>query len=409
MDLDSLQAAEYSVVGALLLQPSCGLDLDVSPEHFVTSDVREVFQAVQGLQAAAEPIDVLTVADRLERTTGRAWLAYVGRIVRETPSAANVKSYATILRDEYRRRKASEIGQRLIANPDDMDAVIRDLMAVSASRKTFEVSGDKAYSRAMEIADDATHGVTGAPSGLGDLDRCLGGFHRGDLIVIGARPGQGKTAFMVNLAVKGKSRAGIISAEQGHEQIGMRMAAIEARVSVHRMRIGTTSAEEYQRMADAQGTPINGMLWINDQPAISIDEIQRVARRWKFERKIETLYVDYLQRLKCSNVKAPRREQVGEIVRTLKELARELDIPVIVLAQLSREVERRGGGRPQISDLAESADIEREADQILLLHRDEESTTLEVFVGKNRHGPGGKIEMHWVPDCMAIDTVERRY
>lgn len=403
--------AEFSVIGALLLSPSCGLELDLGVHHFSQDTCRQAFQAIQALQAAAEPIDVLTVSNRLERETGQQWLAELGSWMRETPSAASVKAYAGGVMEHFRFRKCQEIAKRLLEDAGDEQAVdlaIRDLMAVSMSRRTFEIHGKTAINKGLAIADDATHGVSGAPTGLYDLDECLGGLHCGDLIVVGARPGVGKTAFMLNMAIKGKARAGIISSEQGHEQLGQRMLAAEAKVSVHRMRVGATSREEYQRMAEAVALPVNDQIWINDKPGISLVEIQRQARKWKFERNIEALYVDYLQRIKGGDGRAPRRERVGEVTQGLKELARELDIPIVVLAQLNRECE---GRKPVISDLAESGEIEREADQILLLYREDEmhGTTMDVFVGKNRHGPQGKIQLNWFPEFMLLESVERRY
>lgn len=410
-NIDSWVDAEHAVIGALLLQPSVGLEIDVRPEHFISEDMRQIFETIQSLQSAAEPIDVLTVSERLERLTGRPWLAHVGGIVREVPGAANVKAYAARLLEKYRQMRARVIAQALFESQqdqDDVDAAIRDLMALSLSRKTFEIGMKAAAQKGLEVADDATQGITGAPTGLKALDSRLGGLHRGDLIVVGARPGQGKTAFMVNLALKGKVRAGIISSEQAYEQIGMRMLALEAGVSVHDMRTGKTTQGEFQKLGEALRNPMNELIWINDKPDISIGEIQRQARKWKYERKIDALYVDYLQRIKHTNGKLQRREQIGEVIRGLKELARELDIPVILLAQLNREAAKRGG-HPQVWDLAESGEIEREADQIMLLHREDEATTMDVFVGKNRHGPMGRIELAWVPDYMEVTDVERRY
>lgn len=411
-NLDSWVNAEHAVLGALLLKPSCGLELDIGPEHFISDDLRQVFETIQSLQASAEPIDTLTVAARLEKATGKPWLAHIGQIARECAGYGNVKAYAGLLLESHRKLKARAIAESLLEGDGDQDSIdqaVRGMMALSMSRRTFEYSIRKAVQEGNQLADEALRGITGAPTGLYELDSKLGGLHRDDLIVVGARPGYGKTAFMLNLAIKGGVPAGIISGEQPMAQIGMRVAGLQAHVPVHTMRTGKTTTKQFDDLGKAACLPINDLLRINDKSDITVGEIQRQARQWAFERNIKALYVDYLQRLKHHNSKMQRREQIGDIIRGLKDLARELHIPVILLAQLNRDAAKRGG-HPQVYDLAESGEIEREADQILLLHREnEQAKTMDVFVAKNRHGPMGRIELAWVPEYMAVENIERRY
>jgi replicative DNA helicase len=267
------------------------------------------------------------------------------------------------------------------------------------------------FEAAQEAIDEmqrATEGnLVGVTSGVRDIDDMLGGFHDGDLVVIGARPAMGKTAFMLNLAASANCPVGMISGEQGRAQIGMRLMAINGSLSLHKMRTGALTNDEWSRVSSTMARMRERPVWVFDKPAPTIDEIVQQARAWKFDQNIGILMVDYLQKIRGGNGESFRL-QVGDIAAQLKDVGRELKIPVIALAQVKREVENRtmgddGLGRmPHMSDLAESGVIEMEADVIATLYRPEVYDDSPQFQGlayfnvdKNRHGPVGHKVLSW--------------
>ena len=276
--------------------------------------------------------------------------------------------------------------------------------------------GIKAVNRELIAAVERGGPQYGVPSGLAKLDKILLGFHPGDLVVIGARPSQGKTALLLNMADAANVPCGIVSAEQAAMQILQRMVAIRSGVSAERIRAGELHDQDWPHLTEAAASLHATNTWIFDRGAPSITDVQRTARRWANGHGIKALYVDYIQRIRGGDPRAPRHERVGEVAQGLKDIARELGIPVIALAQVSREVEKRNDKRPLMGDLSDSSEIEKEADQIVMLYRDEvynhESSdrgTAELRIEKNRHGRIGFVRCAWLAESMRFRDLDGSY
>ena len=416
--------AEASVLGGLMLDNSRMAEVDLVPDDFSGQSHAEIFGAIRSLIADDTNADLVTVGEYLERTTRRkGWLQQITALVNATPSSANVVHYARLVKEEARRRRALEIAGNLHRALDAeglsaIDNAIRDLMALDTSRRNYECSVKEAAAMAIENIDRAWKNkgqVVGTTTGLKDLDECIGGLHASDLIVIGARPAIGKTSFLLNLADNASKPVGVISSEQGRDQIGLRLIAKRARVSAHHLRLGRIDDEWWPKMTLAVSGLAAQQVWINDQPRPTVEQVVRQARKWKFQYDIKALYVDYIQHLQGPD-KMSIREQIIHIVRSLKRLARELDISVVALAQVSREVDKRPDKRPWMSDLMESGAIEAEADSVMLLYRDDaynddspQKGTMEINVAKNRHGPTGIIRCVFHAESMTVADLDRRY
>jgi replicative DNA helicase len=388
----------------------------LSEDDFYRADHRTIFAAMGELRKQGVPFDAVTLAEYFERrkveTIG---LAYLATITRDTPTTVNALAYAQIVRDRSMSRGALKISASLAdavnnSNPAAVDTAIRALMALEQVGRDWEHSAHDMMTAAVDHLDTihqaGTH-IIGVSSGLMDLDDRLGGFHDGDLIVIGARPAVGKTALLLNMAVASGVGAGIISAEQPAEQLALRVISREGSVSVHNMRRGKLSQSDWQRVAAGTGIAAKLPLWVNDKPGMTIGELGRQARKWKHQRGIKALYVDYLQRIGADGGRNTIREATIEVTRGLKSLARELNIPVITLAQVVRAVDQREDKHPHMSDLQESGAIEQEADQIIMLYRGEPYNdplcppgVAHLDVAKNRHGPTGLFKIAWNGEFM---------
>lgn len=417
--------SELAVVGGLLLDNSLGQNIDLLPDDFLNDQYRIIYDATKELISLGQVADIVTVAEYLDRTTARrGWFAIVADIAMNCVSLANTHAYASIVRTEARKRKAVQIAQRLIENVSDglesVDEAIRGLMSLEVAQKKFERTITEALAEAIdaiEVANAKKGGLVGVTSGLVDIDESTGGFQRSDLYIVAGRPAMGKTAFLLNCMEAVDVPVGLISAEQGAGQIGLRLLAINGRLSAHRMRLAQMDDSEYTRLTATCARLNDRKIWLNDRPAPTIDEVVRQARRWKFNYGIEALYVDYLQRIKGGmKSTVPRHEEVAHVVMTLKELARELDIPVIALAQVSRNVEARPNKRPYMSDIKDSGCVEQEADVVMTLYRDEvynedseDKGICEVAIMKNRHGPTGLIRTVWLPEYIRFEDIGREF
>lgn len=393
------------------------------PDDFLDYRARACWEAAMESLAASGRFDAISLIELVTFDGCAEWLIEQSKL---HFTSAQADTYAKWIATESKRRKAYAIAQAMIeslASPDygdAVDAAIRDMLAMSRSTDASECGVKQALRLALEDIDQAAKSggrLRGLTTGISDLDDCLGGLHVGDLVVIGARPAVGKTAFMLNLCTAPREPIGVISSEQGRAQVGARLLAINGRVSLHNMRTGSISSADIDRATSAAAKLTSGAeIRINDKPGISIDEIVRQARSWKFDHKIKAVYIDYIQRIHPRDKKIPRHEQVADIVQSLKELARELDICVVALGQVSREVDKRADKHPAIGDLAESGCIEREADQIMLLYRDEvyndkseRKGIIDIAVGKNRHGPTGVISAAWLGEFVKVANLGERY
>lgn len=418
---------DYSqnIIGSLITWPSLLAECDLRPEEFYGEASSLVFQAVLDVNASGQPVDILTVCDHLEKQTGRNYVMTVGKMIKDyghLRTAKQISDYAKIIRREHQVDRAAAIAQRLqtevqSAGLEAIDAAIRDLMAINVTRRDFECGAVDAMKATLDHMDDVMHGKadSGIKTGIRLLDDYLGGLHNSDLIIVGARPAIGKTAFMLNVALSANAPCGIISTEQPREQVGARLMSSDARVPLRKMRTADLEQSDWGRFANTIAKLKDRVIRINDKPNSDIHEIYRQARKWKQMYDIKILYVDYIQHIPGDR-RLPRHEQVEEIVKDLKNIARELNIPVLALAQVNRKVEDRTDKRPNLSDLKDSGAIEQEADQVMLLYRDEvynddiqNQGIMEVDVQKNRHGPTGMVKVSWQGEFVSIKDLDTRY
>lgn len=403
-------ALEEAVLGCAMndgsIVPRCG----IAGGDFVLPPHQMAWTAIQRLYDRQESTDALSVTELLDKEQAPppkgGWLQYLANISRETAAPKLGPEYAAKLKSGSLVRQAQMIGRQLMALERDgeIDSHIRSLIELATGTKSHTCHIQEAMQEAIDLMDQNQAAV---PTGLKDLDACLGGLHDEDLIIVGARPAAGKTAYMLNLALAANGPVGIISGEQGRGQIGMRLIAIDRLVSLHKMRTGALDREEWARVSDAVRAAKDKNIWVYDKPAPNIDDVIRQARQWKYERKISLFMVDYLQKL-TGGQGENFRLQVGDTVSRLKDLARELKIPVVVLAQVKREIESRNvgpdglGRMPYAGDIAESGIIEQEADVVMTLYRPEVYDDRPEFKGlayvnicKNRHGPVGHKRIAW--------------
>jgi len=413
--------AEQAVLGGLMLVPEA---LDRVADRLVEGDFyearhRAIYRAMLELSGRGVPCDAVTLGDWFE-ANGLAEMVggagYLIELANNTASAANIAAYADIVREKSIRRQVIEQGMRLVeeaygdeqSGAELLDSGVSGLMALQKVEARSEYTLRQAMSLAYAEAERARElggRIPGIPSGLSALDRILGGWHDSDLIVVGARPSQGKTALLLNFAVACSLPSGIVTAEQPVQQIGARVMSIKSHVPAERMRNGRFGVDDLRRLSMAVEELCDRTCLIYDRSAPTIADVQRIARKWKQQANIRVLLVDYIQRIQHSttSAKANKAERVGEVVQGLKNLARDLDIPVIALAQVGRQAE---GRQPGMGDLSDSSEIEKEADQILTLFRpataDERAPENEavISVEKNRHGPTGEIRVAWLPETM---------
>ncbi|MCB1773860.1 MAG: replicative DNA helicase [Gammaproteobacteria bacterium] len=409
---DRALIAERSVVGGILVAPEkldAVLEI-VTPDDFSDHRLQTAMRAAIEVSRSG-PVDIVTVAEHLEANgqAGRVGgLAFLGELAGEVYATAALSGYARIVANHAVARRVAAIGDSLRTVDagswgSAVDDAMRVLSAVGVSRAVADCDLATAVDGALIDIQRASKQLPGVPSGIARLDKTTGGFHPGDLAVLGARTGIGKTALMIRFAIGADCPVGIISSEQPRNQIAMRLLAMQAPANLSSLRNGQIDAASRKRVDDAAELLRQRTMKINDRPRPSVAEIRRQARTWRQRHQIEVLFVDYLQRLRPEDSKRPRHEQVAEIAVGLKELARELEIPVIALAQLNREVEGRQDSTPRISDLRDSGAIEQEADLILLLKRDDDSDVAELDVAKNRHGPRGFIKLTWKAWCARFD------
>lgn len=413
--------AEQSVLGGLMLSPDKieALADKLAPADFYQRRHQLIYRAMLELSARGEPCDAVTLGDWFESNglgEVSGGLAYCAELADTVPSAANITAYAQIVREKSVLRQvidqAAQLQERAYSSEssgvDLVDQGIANLMALqkveARSEFTLRQAMTMAYAEA-ERAKELGGRIPGISSGLTDLDRVLGGWHDSDLIVIGARPAQGKTALLLNFATSCALPSGIISAEQPAQQVGARVMSIKSQVPAERMRNGRFETHDLRKLENAVGELCDRTCLIYDRSAPTIADVSRIARKWKQQSGIRVLFVDYVQRIESSQTssRANKAEKVGEVVRGLKNLARDLEIPVVALAQVGRQAD---GRQPGMGDLSDSSEIEKEADQILTLYRpstsDDSADESEavISVEKNRHGPCGEIKTVWMPETM---------
>lgn len=400
---------EQELIAAVLRRPEVLHEAFARPEWFQHESHRIIWEQILKLQASGEPYDAVTVS---QACGGEVGAIVIGIANESVGVAGNAKSYAEHLKTDWRKRAESDIGAQLAAGEiDGMDA-IRQLAELDTEQERFECSFKDALRLALEDMERAAAGErVGITTGLADLDRHLGGWMDGDLAIIGARPAIGKTAFLLHCAQACGSPMGLVSAEQPRQQIAQRHIASIGKVALTALRQGRIGQAEMKAVIAAKSKLAQTYL-IHDRSSPHIGEVERVARRWHHRHGIRILFVDYVQRIRGNGEK--RHEQVGQVVQSLKTIARDLSIPVVALAQVSRDVDKRQNRRPNMGDLSDSSEIEKEADQVLTLYRDEvydertaEPGIAEIQICKNRHGYTGTVKAEWAGEFVSFGDLWR--
>ncbi|MCX7822739.1 MAG: replicative DNA helicase [Syntrophobacterales bacterium] len=430
--------AERSLLGGLLQDQSVipgVLELLKGDEFFIPSH-KKIFKAISELFSENQPVDLVTVTERL-KTKGEleniGGVTYLAQLTDRVVSGEHAIAYARLISDKAVLRKLIEISGKIIGwcyeNPERVDDVLdRAEMAIfSLSEARIQNSYFPIDSIVrqnlifIETLRNRQEAITGIPSHFTDLDRLTAGFQRGDLIVIAGRPGMGKTAFALNIArnvaVESERPVAFFSLEMSKEQIGMRLMCMEARVDSQKLRTGFVSQEEVARLMATGQVFMQAPLYIDDQPSITPLELRAKARRIMSEKGLELIIVDYLQLMRIPERVERREQEISEISRSLKALAKELNIPVIALSQLNRKVEERHDKRPQLSDLRESGAIEQDADVIIFLYRDEvynkdtsDKGIVEVLIRKQRNGPTGNLKLSFIGSYTRFENLaQERY
>ena len=406
--------AESAVLGAVMIRNDCFHEVSslLSVDCFTSRVHRDIWACIRDRILAGEPADIITLAE-----SNPGIVNDVLDITNTAFSTGNVLAYARIVRENWRRREAMRIGQEMMQSVRDseegaVDRAIGALLNLNSQVIECEYTGKQVLRMANEAvsAAYANEGkLPGITTGLTKLDDLTGGLHKGDLFIVGARPAMGKTAWLVNMAeaaAKAGHRVGIFTAEQPAVQIGVRRAALLSGVSAKTLRNGKLTEEDWTRFSTI-GQYVDRQMWFYDRAGVSIDELVGVARKWKHTHDIEAIYVDYVQRIQHHEKNMPRHERVGDIAVTLKNLGRDLNIPIVAMSQVKASVEREVDKRPHAGDLANSDELTREADEIVMLYRDEvynretqDQGIAELLVEKNRHGPTGFLKCAFVGETM---------
>lgn len=428
--------AEQAILGAILLEPSVFASVNerVRAEDFYQRSHQQLFQVMNDLIEKGKPVDLVTLTAELQDRNCLdevGGVTYLTELVESVPTAANVEHYAKIVEEKSLLRRliytATQIAQSGYTSSEEVSEIIDH-----AEKKILEISQHRIRGEFVSIRDvlvetyeqiEALHfnktGLRGTPSGFVDLDRMTSGFQKSDLIIIAARPSMGKTAFALNVAQNVAIRTGetvaIFNLEMSAPQLVMRMIAAEGNIDAQAFRTGDLKEEDWEKLTMAISTLSESPIFIDDTPGITIYDIRAKLRRLQAEHGLGLVIIDYLQLI--SGVKGDSRQQeISEISRSLKLLARELNVPVISLSQLSRAVEQRQDKRPMLSDLRESGSIEQDADIVAFLYRDdyyneesEKKNIAEVIIGKQRNGPVGKVELLFLKNYNKFLSLETRF
>ncbi len=417
--------AEKSVLGSILLDKDALYEVleILKTEDFYNEMHMEIYSAVIELYRKSQPVDILTVSEELkkrkslEMVGGRAYIALLSTVV---PSTSNAGEYAKIIAEKAILRKligtASDIiekgYQEKMASAEVLDFAERGIFEIAQSRQTkdFALIKDVLWDNIAKIDEMSKleGNITGLTTGFIDLDARTSGLQKSDLIMLAARPSMGKTAFALNIAqhaaIKAKAKVLIFSLEMSRDQLGQRMLSMESRIEMQKLKTGNLERKDWDQIHIALDTLSRTSIYIDDTPGITAMEIKNKCRRLKAEKGLDMVVIDYLQLMSAEGRSESRQQEITALSRFLKQLAREMDCPVVVLSQLSRAPEQRQDHRPILSDLRESGSIEQDADIVMFLYRDEyynpETTDkpniCEVNIAKQRSGPTGSVELTWL-------------
>lgn len=427
-------SAEQALLGSIMIRPEGMSEVadQLTPDDFYSEKHRRIFAAMLSLYEKNEPIDLISVTGFLrqrEELESLGGVSYLADLVNLVPSAANLKYYAEIVKKKSSLRRliasAEEIAEIGYGDKDQVEEVFdyaeKTILGLSRfARKSFVKIKDT-LSEAWERFDrlhKSESSLRGLPTGFRDLDNRLAGLQKSDLIILAARPSMGKTSLALDIvrhvACHSRQPVGIFSLEMSYQQLVDRLIAAEGQVDAWKLRTGRLAAgDEFARIRDALDRLAQAPIFIDDEPLNNIIRMRAVARKLKVEHGLELIIVDYLQLMVPQRERDSLVQQVTEISRSLKALARELEVPVIAISQLSRAVEQRGG-RPRLSDLRDSGSIEQDADVVLFIHREDvyekesnKKNVAEVIIGKHRNGPIGNIQLYFDSNKVCFQTLEK--
>ena len=431
--------AEQAILGSMLTDKDSVVSaIEVlKPEDFYREDNKAIYEAISNLYSRSEPIDIITVKSELVangKFENIGGLEYLAVLPDKVPTTANVEKYIKIVEEKSLLRNLIKTANEIINLGYSQSEEVEDIMDMAES-KIFELLKERSKTTYTPIKDvlvetfaqieklyNKSDVITGIPTGFIELDYKTAGLHNSDLILVAARPAMGKSAFVINIASNAAIRAGvpviIFNLEMSKEQVANRILCSEAMVDSNKIRTGKIEEEDWSKLAGALGPISDAPIYIDDTPGISIMEIRAKCRKLKLEKNIGLVVIDYLQLVSASGKKNSSREQeISEISRSLKILAKELNVPVIALSQLSRAPEqRKDDHRPILSDLRESGAIEQDADIVMFLYRDdyynensEDKNIAEVILAKHRGGSTGTVKLAWLGNYTKFANLERRY
>ncbi|MFA5004016.1 MAG: replicative DNA helicase [Candidatus Saccharimonadales bacterium] len=432
--------AEASLLGAILIDSDAVVKIadTINPTDFFDPKHARIYEAIQALYEKRSPIDVLTLADQLkgsgflEMVGGNGYLAELTNYV---PTAAHVEQYADIVAQKALRRRLISASEDMAELGKDESKALKELIEEAESRlfavsqqhvRQSVVSLEDVLAESFERLDDLhkdKNKLRGIPTGYKDLDNMLAGLQRSDLFILAARPSMGKTAFVLNMAHKIATQAKepvlIFSLEMSKEQLVDRLLAMESGVDAWALRTGNLTDNDFERLGEAMGTLSEAKIYIDDTPGITVSDLRTKARREAHQRKLGLIVVDYLQLMSGGSrfgSEGNRVQEISEISRGLKGVARELNVPLIALSQLSRSVENRSPQIPQLADLRESGSIEQDADIVAFLYREEyynpdsdRKNIMDVLIKKHRNGPTGGIELYFDRDKQRIRSLDSKH
>lgn len=429
--------AEMAVLGAILLD---GEALVTAMERIASDDFyrtahQYIYEAMIEIAEANEPVDLVTLTARLQdkkQLEEIGGVAYLAQLANTVPTAANIDYYAQIVEEKSMLRRLIRAATNIVTNgyagEEEVGALLSD-----AEARIMEISNRRTGSGfhaikdvLMEVFERVEHlsqmrgTSTGIPSGFIDLDKMTSGFQRSDLIIVAARPSVGKTAFALNVAqnigVRAKETVAIFSLEMGAAQLVQRMICAEGNIEATGMRNGDMKGDDWEKLTMAIGALSEASIYIDDSASVTVADIRAKCRRLKKEKGLGMILIDYLQLIQGRGKGDNRQQEVSEISRTLKQIARELNVPVIALSQLSRGVEQRQDKRPMMSDLRESGSIEQDADIVAFLYRDdyydketEKKNIIEIIIAKQRNGPVGTVELAFLKQYNKFVSLDRTH
>jgi len=424
--LPSNLEAERSILGAILLDDKAIYSVleTLRKDDFYLESHRRIYERMTSLTHSFRPIDLVTLKNELQRADeleGVGGAAYIAGLTDGLPRAINIEHYARIVREKATMRRLIQVSSDVMTRCYQAEEPVEELLAYT-EKAIFEIAGQQfrtgfepidplvsaVYRQIEEVANRKSM-VTGIETGFIELDRMTAGLHPADLTIIAARPGLGKTSLCLNIAqhvaIRKQQSVGIFSLEMSKEQLVKRLLCAEAEVDSHKVNTGFLNKEDWSKLGRAAGALSQTKIYIDDTAAISIAETHSKSRRLALERGVDLIIVDYLQLMSGSAQRYENRTQeISQISRGLKSLAKELNIPVVAISQLSRAVEaRRGDHRPQLSDLRESGSIEQDADLVIFIYREEvfnpteeNAGIAELIIGKQRNGPMGTFQLAFI-------------